>query len=382
MIRIPHIRPFYGDKEREYVQAALGDANFLETLEQAICARTGALRCVPTSSGTLALHLGLVLSGVGPGDEVLVPSLTYIATALAIRRCGAIPVFFDVEPETWHLDPNQVEDYLKWECEVHGNTVRHHGRPVRGILLVHLYGHAQVLAPFRDMQHRWPIQIFEDACEALGVEIHNENEAAGTMGRFGALSFNLNKIVTTQGGGAILTNEKTLARRAGHLIRNARVGEHVPTYYETGLGDPLSNIQAAIGVAQLERLDEVIRRKRQIQMRYRELLPDLNWLMPPRGGSSTAVSSTFWQPVATFDLNGRQKYADASQVVQFMQARGIDARMLWTPLHSQPVFRAFAGKSIVEADRIHRWGISFPCSVEITDQEQQEVADVFRSAFR
>ena len=225
---IPNAVPHLGGNEWQYLKECL-DTNwvssvgpFVERFEREVAAYVGCAHAVATVSGTAALHVALLLAGVGPGDEVLVPALTFVATANAVRYCRAEPVFMDAEPVSWGIDPTKVAEFLGRECEVrHGHVVnRATGRTVKAIVPVHLYGHPVDLDPLLDLTTRYPLALVEDAAEALGARYRGRR--VGALGRLGCLSFNGNKIITSGGGGMILTNDGELACRARSLTTQAR----------------------------------------------------------------------------------------------------------------------------------------------------------------
>lgn len=378
---IPNAVPYLGGHEWQYVKECL-DSNwvssvgpFVDRFEKEVAACVGAAHGVATVSGTAALHVALLLAGVEPGDEVLVPALTFVATANAVHYCGAVPVFMDSEPRSWTMDPQKVAEYLARECEVKGGRVvnRATGRTVRAMLPVHLYGHPVDLDPLLELTHRFPLALVEDAAEALGARY--KGRRVGAHGLVGCLSFNGNKIITTGGGGMILTNDERLARRARSLTTQAR--EEGPEYVhrEIGFNYRLSSLQAALGLAQLEQLDRFIEAKRRTARVYTDALVRLGGAEPL--GEAPWAFSMFWMYSVLLDPS---RYGDVRQLIARASAEGIGLRPLWYPLHRQPVFARCQAYRIEVVDRLWGRGVSLPCSVGITPEEQERVVDFLARA--
>lgn len=378
---IPNAVPYLGGHEWQYVKECL-DSNwvssagpFVDRFEKEVAACVGAAHGVATVSGTAALHVALLLAGVEPGDEVLVPALTFVATANAVHYCGAVPVFMDSEPRSWTMDPQKVAEYLARECEVKGGRVvnRATGRTVRAMLPVHLYGHPVDLDPLLELTHRFPLALVEDAAEALGARY--KGRRVGAHGLVGCLSFNGNKIITTGGGGMILTNDERLARRARSLTTQAR--EEGPEYVhrEIGFNYRLSSLQAALGLAQLEQLDRFIEAKRRTARVYTDALGRLGGAEPL--GEAPWAFSMFWMYSVLLDPS---RYGDVRQLIARASAEGIGLRPLWYPLHRQPVFARCQAYRIEVVDRLWGRGVSLPCSVGITPEEQERVVDFLARA--
>lgn len=380
---IPNIVPHLGGNEWKYLKECL-DTNwvssvgpFVDRFEADVAAYVGVSHAVATVNGTAALHVALLLAGVEPGDEVLVPALTFIATANAVTYCGAVPVFMDSEPRTWALDPEKVAEFLSQACELTGGRLvnRATGRRVRALLPVHLYGHPADLDPLLELAHRFPVSLVEDAAEALGATY--KGRRVGAHGLVGCLSFNGNKIVTAGGGGMILTNDAAIARRARYLTTQARDDALEWVHGETGFNYRLTNVQAAIGVAQLEQIEPFIDAKRRTAAFYRDALARLGGFHPL--GEAPWATSTYWM-FSTLVEPGR--CADVRALLRKLSERGIQARPLWRPLHLQPVFRGRQAYRVEVAPRLWEQGLSLPCSVGITADERRRVVAELESALR
>lgn len=380
---IPNAVPYLGGNEWQYLKECL-DTNwvssvgpFVDRFERDVAAYVGAAHAVATVSGTAALHVGLLLAGVQPGDEVLVPTLTFVATANAVRYCAALPVFMDSEPRSWAVDPEKVAEFLARECQVSGDRVvnRATGRTVRALLPVHLYGHPADLDPLLDLCQRFPLALVEDAAEALGARY--KGRRVGAHGLVGCLSFNGNKIITAGGGGMVLTNDGRLARRARSLTTQAREEGSEFIHREVGFNYRLSNIQAALGVAQLEQLDRFIEAKRTTARMYTDALARLGGIEPL--AEAPWAFSTFWMYSVLPDPS---RYGNARELLAGARAEGIQLRPLWYPLHRQPVFAGCQAYRIEVADRLYERGISLPCSVGITPDERERVIGLLARARR
>jgi perosamine synthetase len=348
---------------------------FVDRFEADVAAYVGAAHAVATVNGTAALHVALLLAGVEPGDEVLVPALTFVATANAVTYCGALPVFMDSEPRTWGLDPEKVADFLARECEVAGGRLvnRTTGRRVRALVPVHLYGHPVDLDPLLDLCRRYPLALVEDAAEALGATY--KGRRVGAHGLVGCLSFNGNKIVTAGGGGMILTNDAALARRGRSLTTQAREDGLEYVHAETGFNYRLTNVQAALGVAQLEQIDVFLDAKRRTAAFYRDALARLGGFEPL--GQAPWATSTFWMFSALVEPG---RCPDVRGLLARLNARGVQARPLWRPLHLQPVFRDRQAYRVETATRLWDRGLSLPCSVGITPDERRTVVGELEQA--
>ncbi|MBI4591551.1 MAG: LegC family aminotransferase [Candidatus Rokubacteria bacterium] len=380
---IPNAVPYLGGNEWTYLKECL-DTNwvssvgpFVERFEREMAAYVGASHAIATVNGTAALHVALLLAGVEPGDEVLVPALTFIATANAVKYCGGVPVFMDSEPRSWAMDPEKAAEFLTRECRVEGGRVvnRTSGRTVRAILPVHLYGHPADLDPLLELCNRFPLVLIEDAAEALGAEY--KGRRVGARGLAGCLSFNGNKIITAGGGGMILVDDAGLAHRGRSLTTQAREESSEFVHREVGFNYRLTNLQAALGVAQLEQLDRFIEAKRQTARAYAEALGRLGSAEPL--GEAPWAFSTFWMYSVLLDP---ACYGDVRRLIAAANGEGIHFRPLWYPLHRQPIFAGSPAYRIEVADRLYERGVSLPCSVGITAEERDRVVAFLAGARR
>lgn len=372
---IPNAVPHLAGNEWKYLKECL-DTNwvssvgpFVDRFEREVAAYVGVPHAVATVNGTAALHVALVAAGVRPGDEVLVPALTFIATANAVSYCGAQPVFLDSEETSWGLDAGKMADFLARECAVTAGQVvnRATRRVVRAAVPVHLYGHPCDLDAVLEVARRYPLAVIEDAAEALGARYRDRS--VGCEGLLSCLSFNGNKIITTGGGGMVLTRDAQVAARVRRLTTQARSDAIEYVHEETGFNYRLTNIQAALGVAQLEQLDGFVESKRATAAHYRDLLASIPGVTVFT--EAPWARSTYW--MTSVLLDGRRGQ-DVRGLLRGLNAAGIGARPLWRPLNSQPVFKAAQSYEVEVAARLYERGLSLPCSVGITPGERESVA--------
>jgi dTDP-4-amino-4,6-dideoxygalactose transaminase len=363
--------PDTGPLERRFVADAF-DSNWIAPLgpqvdafEAELAERCEVAAACATSSGTAALHLALILAGVGPGDEVLCPSLTFVASVNPVRYVGATPVLVDSDPGTWVIDPRLVEEELHRAAAV--------GRRPAALVAVDLYGQCADYGRLEALCEEYGVALIEDAAEALGSEAYER--PAGSFGRFGVLSFNGNKIVTTSGGGALLSDDADAVRRARHLATQAR--EPAPHYEHTEIGFNyrLSNVSAAIGRGQLATLDDRVAARRRGFEAYRAALGGL-------AGVSFMPDAAYglgnrWLAVLTIDpaIAG----ADREAVRMALETADIEARPVWKPMHLQPLYRDARVIGGDVAARLFDHGLCLPSGSSLSDEDRARVIDVVTS---
>ncbi|HLU36044.1 MAG TPA: aminotransferase class I/II-fold pyridoxal phosphate-dependent enzyme [Thermomicrobiales bacterium] len=364
--------PHLDDAEFDFVREAF-DSNWIapvgphvDAFEREFAAKVGAPHAVALSSGTAALHLAVRLCGVGPGDDVLVSSLTFCASVNPILYEGGVPVFIDSETASWNLDPNLVEDVLRRKAA--------QGKTPKALVAVHLYGQAADLDPLVDLCGKYGVTLIEDAAEALGATY--KGRSPGVFGKAGIFSFNGNKIITTSGGGMLVTADADLARHARKLATQARDDAPHYEHSEIGYNYRLSNVLAGIGRGQLRVLDDRVQARRQIFQWYRKGLADLPGLafMPeaPWG------RSTRWLTCITIDPNAFG--ADREQIRLALEKANIEARPVWKPMHLQPAYRHFkvAGGDVSEA--LFRNGLCLPSGSSLTESDVERIVEILRNA--
>lgn len=366
--------PTMHGEELEYVHEAF-DKNWIAPLgfncdafEQGmtayLAARGEELHAVALSSGTAALHLAVKLAGVKRGDVVLCPDVTFSATVNPVVYEGGIPVFVDSERETWNMDPEALEKAFKKYPQA------------RVVILVHLYGVPSKLDEILDVCKRHNAVVIEDAAEALAASY--KGRKAGTFGRYDALSFNGNKIITTSGGGMLITNELSSKEKAFFWATQSR--ERAPWYQheEIGYNYRMSNICAGIGRGQLKHLDEHRALKERIYTRYKEGLKDLPVTMNPYLDCSVP---NFWLSCMLIDKSCNVGFMD---VYNKLNLANIESRPVWKPMHMQPVFKGRdcikVGAEYVGEDIFGR-GLCLPSDIKMTEEEQDYVIKIIKSCF-
>jgi perosamine synthetase len=375
---IPLCVPEISGNEWKYIKECL-DTNwvssvgpFVDRFERMVADDVGAKYAVATVNGTAALHIALLVAGIQPDDEVLVSTLTFIAPANAIRYVGAWPIFIDAEPDYWQMDPQKVVDFLEQECNRVNGELRNKftGRRVRAILPVHILGHPVDIDPILDVAHKYNLVVIEDATESLGAKY--KGRVVGRMGEIACFSFNGNKIITTGGGGMIVTNHEAWARKAKYLTTQAKDDPVEFIHGEIGYNYRLTNIHAAMGVAQMEKLDWCIAAKRRIASTYNRAFRDVPGVKPMR--EAEWATSVFWMYTVLVDevQFGMSSRALLSQ----LEAQKIQTRPLWQPVHLSTAHRGAYATDCSVAERLNRGALSLPCSVGLTTAEQMRVIDV------
>ncbi len=363
--------PDVGPRERDRLLAAFDSGWIapvgpdLDAFEVELAAATGRGHAVALSSGTAALHLALHVLGVGPGDDVLVPTLTFAATANAVTYVGARPVFVDVEVGDWTLDPELVADHL-------AARARDDHRLPAAIIPVDLYGHCADYARLAEVAGHYDIPVISDAAEALGAS--RAGRPAGSFGVMAACSFNGNKTITTSGGGALVTDDGDLAAHVGKLATQAREPVLHYEHREVGFNYRLSNLLAALGRGQLEGLDGKVARRRELNAVYRVALQDLPGVTFPTAAADSDPS--WWLTCLTVDPEVAG--ADRDELIAALDAADIEARPVWKPMHLQPVFEGLptVGGEVAAAAFAH--GVCLPSGSSLTAAEQDRVITCLR----
>jgi pyridoxal phosphate-dependent aminotransferase EpsN len=340
----------------------------LDAFEQEFAEMVGSPHAVAVASGTAALHLALRLAGVGPGDEVLCSTLTFIASAAPITYLGAKPVFIDSEDQSWNMDPDIA-------CEVIKQKIRQ-GRTPKALVLVHLYGQSANIAPIKACCEQYGIKLIEDAAESLGSTFGEASP--GSVGWAGIHSFNGNKIITTSGGGMLLTADAEIAKQARFLATQAR--DPAPHYQHSQIGYNyrLSNICAAIGRGQILRLASKVTRRRAHYRVYSQALQTLPGItMQPEANWG---QSTHWLTCLTLDPVATQRTPEQMRLA--LEAAEIESRPIWKPLHQQPVFTGAEVHHRGVADRLFAQGLCLPSGSGLKDEERQRVIDTFKAALQ
>lgn len=360
MSRIWLSSPHMGENEKKYVEEAFS-TNWVAPLgpnvdffEKQLSAYTGVNAAVSLNSGTAALHLALSLLGVNQGDVVLCQSFTFAASAFPIIYCGAEPVFIDSEADTWNIDPQLLEQAIEDQLQK--------GKKIAAIVVVHLYGMPAKMNELNAVSEKFGIPIIEDAAEALGSRYNNK--ACGSFGKAGILSFNGNKIITTSGGGALLSNDEILIAKTRHVSAQAK--DPAPYYLHTQVGYNyrLSNICAGIGRGQMEVLPERIEKRRAIFEQYKvglDSVEGISFLEEPNG-----LFSNRWLTTIIFDEN-YFKLGTIETLRQYLETLNIETRPLWKPLHQQPVFANCQTYNNGVSDRLFATGLCLPSGSNLSE---------------
>lgn len=326
------------------------------------------LHVVALSSGTAAIHLALVMLGVGPGDEVICQSFTFAASANPIVYQGATPVFVDSEPGTWNMDPELLRQAID-------DRLRATGKLPKAIIPVHLYGTPARMDEINNVASAYGIPVVEDAAEALGSEYNGSY--CGTFGTYGALSFNGNKMITTSGGGALICPDEESARRVKFYATQAR--ENFPYYQheQIGYNYRLSNISAGIGRGQMYVLDEHIARRRAIHALYVEKLKNTPGITVMQPRSNTDLHPNYW--LSTILVNPQEAGFTYQELSARLTAADIESRPLWKPMHLQPVFAKAPAYVNGVSEALFAQGLCLPSGPMVTDEDVDRIVEIIKN---
>lgn len=371
---IPLSVPHLAGNEGRYLSECL-ESNFVssvgpfvERFERDFAAVVGAKHAVACSTGTAALHVALQVVGAGPGTTVATSTFTFVASVNAVTYCGAKPLLVDSERDSWNLDASLLYDRVVEDARA--------GRSLPDIIeVVHVLGHPADLEPILELRERFGIPIVEDAAEALGASYRAgalTGRQVGTVGDLGCFSFNGNKTMTTGGGGMIITNDLEKARLARHLTTQAKLAGREYVHDLVGFNYRLTNVAAALGVAQLEQLEGFLEAKRVLAHRYRDSLGGLRVEGPPY---APWANPSFW--LYSILLTEQD---DRDRVLDCLQAAAVQARPLWFPIHRQVPYAAAERLGGDVADDLHRRGISLPSSVGLSAEDQTRVVEALSEA--
>jgi pyridoxal phosphate-dependent aminotransferase EpsN len=371
MDRIYLSPPHMGSRERDFLLDAF-DSNWIAPLgphvdafEDEFAAAIGVDHAVALSSGTAALHLALLILGVGPGDTVVVPTFTFVATANAVRYVGAQPVFLDSDRATWNLDPDLLAEEMDERARI--------GRLPKAVIAVDLYGQCADYGRIAEICRSYEVPLVEDAAESLGATWGDA--AAGTLGDLGVFSFNGNKIITTSGGGMLVTSREDWARQARHLATQARDDAPHYEHSEVGYNYRMSNLLAALGRGQLLELPQRVAQRRLINGWYREVLAEVPGLdfMPedPHG------RPTWWLTCLTVDPE--RFGATREDIRRRLESRDIECRPTWKPMHLQPVYKGCAARGGAVAEDIFARGLCLPSGSALEPAQVEMIGELVLS---
>ncbi|RYX97708.1 MAG: CBS domain-containing protein [Comamonadaceae bacterium] len=366
--------PHLGEEETVFVEDAF-KTNWIAPLgphvdgfERELAEEVGVAHAAALSSGTAAIHLGLILLGVKPGDTVFCSSLTFVGSCNPILYCGAKPVFIDAEPDTWNMSPRALERAFEW--------AKRENRMPSCVILVNLYGQSADMDALLPICERYGVPVLEDAAESLGASY--KGKSSGSFGRVAVYSFNGNKIITTSGGGMLVADDPDLIAHARKLSTQARDPAPHYEHTEVGFNYRMSNVLAGIGRGQLRVLRQRVEQRRRVFERYQEALadlPSLAWMPEPEG-----FHSTRW--LTCFTLRGPDANARCKHVMTALERHLIEARPVWKPMHLQPIFDGapyFAHQPSDDVSaRLFQSGICLPSGSNMSEEQQDRVIDHLR----
>ncbi|MGV3771822.1 MAG: DegT/DnrJ/EryC1/StrS family aminotransferase [Verrucomicrobiales bacterium] len=368
-LSIPHM----SGKEQEQIARAFS-SNWLSTvgpcidaLETRFSAMTGK-HAVVVSSGTAAIHLGLKILGVGPGDEVVAPTFTFAATANPVLYLGASPVFVDCESTSWNLDPQLLHEFLRKRAA--------ESRLPKAVIVVHVYGQTARMDEIMAICGEYDVPVMEDAAEAVGSSY--KTQVAGSIAKVGVYSFNGNKIITGTAGGVILLESSDAAEKVRRWSKQSREPGIGYLHHEVGYNYQLSNILAGVVCAQLEVLGERVRARRRNFQSYRSALADLPGVIP-MPEASWGISNCW---LSCFLIDEQLFGMSAMELIQRLDNHGVESRPVWKPLHTQPCFSSYEAIGGMVAERLFQQGVCLPSSSSLTMEELSDVCDYIKEAHR
>ncbi|HAP02261.1 MAG TPA: hypothetical protein DCQ93_10095 [Bacteroidetes bacterium] len=375
---IPLSVPNLGGNEWKYIKDCL-DTNwvssvgsYVDRFEKSLAEFTGAKHAVATVNGTAALHISLLLAGVGQGDLVIAPNITFIASINSITYCGANPVLIDIDERTWQMDLNLLEEFLKKETSIRSKKCFHEksGRRISAIMPVHVLGNMCDMSRLMTLAKKYFLAIVEDATEALGSSYKQKH--AGTFGLFGSLSFNGNKILTTGGGGMILTNNSSLAKKAKHLTTQAKADAFEYYHDESGFNYRLVNVLAAMGCAQMEQLPDFLKKKYEIKNLYSKNFSSIKEISEQQVEKNVTANNWLY----TIHVPDKKKFLD------YLNQNGFQSRPFWVPMNQLPMFKKeiYYQQENISA-KIYNHCASIPCSTNLKKSGQLQVINAVKKFF-
>jgi perosamine synthetase len=378
---IPLSVPSIQGNEWKYIKECLDTGwvssvgTYVTRFEETIASYIGTKYAVATVNGTSALHVSLIACDVQPDDEVIVPALTFIAPVNVISYCDAFPVFMDCDTDTLCIDVQKIIDFIKYECEKRSNGYTYNketNRRIKAVIPVHVFGHPTDMDKLIEVCEKNNIDIIEDASESLGSEY--KDVKTGSLGKMGCFSFNGNKIITAGGGGMVVTDDHVLAERVRHLTTQAKSDTFEYDHDEIGYNYRLTNIQAAMGVAQMERIEEFVQIKRENASCYIELLANIKGLEFLR--EAEWAKSNYW----LFTIKVQKERKDS--LIEYLLTKNIQVRPIWMLIHSLPMYSGSQSYRVDSAEVAYESCISLPSSVNLKRTEIEYIADNIEKFFR
>ena len=383
---IPLSIPNFEGNERKYVDDAIDQGwvstggAYITKLEKELARYLDVENVAACQSGTSALHLSLVEAGVKPGDVVLVPPLTFIAAVNPVKYQFATPVFIDCD-DSFCMDPDKLNSFCEEECEWDGEMLHYKGGTVKAIIVVHVFGNMADMESIMEIAGKYNLKVIEDATEALGTKYTEGKYAckyAGTIADFGAYSFNGNKIITTGGGGAVTANKRDVVDHIRFLSTQAKTDPHYYIHDEIGYNYRMTNIQAALGVAQMEELPEFIKRKQKNYEIYKELFDGFEYatLISFREG----IESNKW--FYSISIDRRHITSTMREIITALHETGIETRAIWGLINEQKPYMGEATYKLEKAPYYASRILNIPSSTQITGEEIEFVADEVKRLLR
>lgn len=385
---IPLSVPNFEGNEEKYVTDAVrqgwvsSGGAYVDKFESVVAQYVGAPGAVSCQSGTAALHLSLIECGVGCGDMVIVPTLTFIAAVNPIRYVCAEPIFMDCD-DSLCMDPAKLKKFCEEECELTEAGLTHNAtkQVIKAVIIVHIFGNLADMEAIVDIAQKYRLKVIEDATEALGsyyLSGRYKGRMAGSIGDFGAFSFNGNKIITTGGGGMVVSQNRNALGHIKYLSTQAKDDELLYIHDEVGYNYRMTNVQAALGVAQMEELEEFIIRKNQNYDLYCELLFGHDSLDILKFRDNCRTNKWFY----SLAVNRSVQNTDIRPYVRKLQSEGIQTRPIWGLIHKQKPYRKYFGYMIDKANHYSDRVINLPCSTNITNEDIKKVCEVILKTVR
>ena len=380
---IPLSEPTISGNEWKYIKECIDTGwvssagKFIDKFASSFSDYVDVPHAIATSSGTSGLHVVLLALGLQPNEEVLVPTLTFVATANVVQYCYAYPVFMDIEPNYLTLDVGKVKSFLQQQCIVKDGVLwnKISGRRIRGVIPVHLYGHPVDMDPLLDIAQKYDLFIVEDATEAVGSKY--KGKSVGTIGNVGVYSFNGNKMMTTGGGGMVVTNNSHQAEKIQHLTTQAKSSGLEYHHTEIGYNYRLTNIQAALGLAQLEQLPNFIEKRRAISKFYREHLSKVKGVIVQK--DADWASNDCW---LSWILVEKEYPKTKTELLTLLNDKNIQARSFFIPLHTLPPYKNHQTYRIEYATEAYKKGLNLPSHPTLTKADLEKIVDTVASSFR
>ncbi|MCI8931309.1 MAG: LegC family aminotransferase [Lachnospiraceae bacterium] len=380
---IPLSVPNFEGNEEKYVLDAVGQGwvstggAYVDRLEEKIAQYANVPKSVACQSGTAALHMSLIECEVGYGDAVIVPTLTFIAAVNPVKYVGAYPIFMDCD-DSLCMDPEKLETFCSQECLFEDGKLVHEGtgRQVKAIVVVHVFGNLANMERIMQVAEKFGLKVIEDATEAIGTVCEYgryKGKMAGSIGELGAYSFNGNKIITTGGGGMIIGNNERTMDHLKYMSTQSKDDSHFYIHNEVGFNYRMTNVQAAIGVAQMEELEEFIKRKHNNYLHYKELLDEDERFHLLEFRQGTRSNKWF------YSLEIKEIKRDIRDIILELQDAGIQTRPIWGLIHEQKPYRLDYAYDIERAEYYSKRIINLPCSTNLTEGDIEKVVEVLKN---